>query len=196
MDWEVEPASVRDGVMLARTLLSTDAEAAVVRVINLQPCDYVLRADELVGRAEPIRVNSETVAEGRKSFQHLDPLIETIPNFLTGEQRQQVVNLLHKNVSVFAKSDNDLGYNDWLPMDINTGTNRPVKQPVRRHAYCHLPEIEAHVQKLLSSGAVEPARSPRWSNVLLVHKKDGAYRFCIDYRRLNELTVKDSYPLP
>jgi len=62
---QVEPANVRDGVMLARTLLSTDAEAAVVRVINLQPCDYVLRADELVGRAEPVRVDSETVTDGR-----------------------------------------------------------------------------------------------------------------------------------
>jgi len=120
--------------------LSTDAEAAVVRVINLQPRDYVLRADELVGRAEPVRVDSETVTEGKESFQHLDPLIEALPNFPTGEQRQQVVNLLHKNVNVFAKHDNDLGYNDWLPMDINTGTSRPVKQTVRRQAYCHLPE--------------------------------------------------------
>jgi len=52
--------------MLARTHLSTDTEAAVVRVITLQPSDYVLRADKLDERAEPVRVDSETVTKNRE----------------------------------------------------------------------------------------------------------------------------------
>jgi len=115
---------------------------------------------------------------------------------LTDEQRKRAAELLRQNAAVFAKDDTDLGYNDWLPMHIDTGTHRPLKQPVRKQPYCHQPEIEANVKKLLQTGAIEPACSPWSSNVLLVRKKDGTYQFCVDYRKLNELTEKDSYPLP
>ena len=45
-------------------------------------------------------------------------------------------------------------------------------------------------------GLIEPAASPWASNILLVRKKDGTLRFCVDYRQLNAITYKDSYPLP
>jgi hypothetical protein len=59
-----------------------------------------------------------------------------------------------------------------------------------------LPEIERNVQELLAAKVIEPAQSSWSSNVLLVFKRDGTMRFCVEYRKLNDLTVKDSYPLP
>jgi len=49
---------------------------------------------------------------------------------------------------------------------------------------------------MLQNGIIEPAASPWASNVVIIQKSDGSYRFCVDYRQLNSLTFKDSYPLP
>ena len=60
----------------------------------------------------------------------------------------------------------------------------------------YLPVIDEHVDKMLANDICEPSNSPWASNVVLVKKSDETLRFCIDYRQLNNLTIKDSYPLP
>ena len=79
---------------------------------------------------------------------------------------------------------------------IDTGDNRPIRQPLRRHFFQHLKWIDKKVEKMRKHGIVEPAASPWASNVVLVKKKDGTLRFCIDYSRLNLVTRQDNYPSP
>ena len=52
------------------------------------------------------------------------------------------------------------------------------------------------VTRMLEKGIIEPSKSPWASNIVLVRKKDGKTRFCVDYRMLNDVTAKDAYPLP
>ena len=73
-------------------------------------------------------------------------------------------------------------------------------QPVNVKPYRYSPqqkdEIEKQIREMLKQGIIRTSQSPFASPVLLVKKKDGSWRFCVDYRHLNAVTVKDRYPMP
>ena len=76
----------------------------------------------------------------------------------------------------------------------------PGKKPVNIKPYRYSPtqkdEIERQITEMLKNGVIQPSTSPFASPVLLVKKKDGSWCFCIDYKHLNAITIKNKYPLP
>ena len=97
---------------------------------------------------------------------------------------------------VIASSTADLGKTDRLRHSIHTGDASPVRQPVHRVPPQRRKEVRKLLSEMLERGVVEPSTSPWASPIVLVRKKDGSTRFCIDYRKLNDVTRKDAYPLP
>ena len=98
--------------------------------------------------------------------------------------------------SVFAAKGTILGKTHVVEHSINTGDAQPIKQPPRRLPLASRDHVNKLVQEMLDEGVIEPSKSPWASPVVLVPKKDGTTRFCIDYRKLNKVTKKDSYALP
>ena len=79
---------------------------------------------------------------------------------------------------------------------VETGDHLPVALPVRRIAWVERDRIKDEVEKMKRQNVIVDSDSPWSSPPVLVRKKDGTVRFCIDYRKLNEITVADKYPLP
>jgi hypothetical protein len=73
--------------------------------------------------------------------------------------------------------------------------DKPVREPPRRIPMYKRQALEDEAKKLQDRGLIERSSSPLSSQVVMVQKKDGSWRMCVDYRKLNEKTVKDVYPL-
>ncbi|CAK1594186.1 unnamed protein product [Parnassius mnemosyne] len=103
---------------------------------------------------------------------------------------------LFKYANVFSLNEADIGKTGLVQHKINTGEELPIRQRPRRLPVAREKELETMIEGMVKDGVIEPSSSPWCSPVVLLKKKDGSMRFCVDYRRLNDVTKKDSYPLP
>jgi len=115
---------------------------------------------------------------------------------LTVNEGRQLAQLLSKHVGLFAKSPTDLGRTSIVQHVIDTGDAKPIKQAPRRPPRAFAGEEEKILQQQLEAGVIRESTSPWSSPLVYVKKRDGSTRPCVDYRRLNEVTCKDAYPLP
>ncbi|KAL0160010.1 hypothetical protein M9458_043735, partial [Cirrhinus mrigala] len=110
--------------------------------------------------------------------------------------KERITEKLNNMHDVFAKHDADFGRTDKVTHHIKLSDDTPFKQRARP---IHPQDIEAvrnHIQELLDAGVIRDSESPFSSPIVVVRKKNGQVRLCIDYRRLNLQTIKDAYSLP
>ena len=127
---------------------------------------------------------------------HLTDLCQRTASCLEETQKNEVAALLAEFANVFAHSADDLRRTSIVRHEICTNESEPNRQNPRRLPISQWAVAKAEIENILKHGVIKPSSSPWASPIVLVRKKDGTTRFCVDYRRLNSATVKDSYPLP
>ena len=196
------------GGIVARTVVDLDQvnpNRIPIRVFNPTMNKLTVTKKTTVGTVSPIVaceiVNKmsdvdEDITEEVEIPEHLVDLFEASIKELPVEQHAKVARLLMEYQDVFSTGDGDLGRTGVVKHRIETRNAPPNRQKARRMPPILQAETDRQIKDMLDRGIIEPSKSPWASPIVLVTKKDGSKRFCADYRMLNDLTVKDSYPIP
>ena len=112
---------------------------------------------------------------------------------MTKEERRQVKKLIENKEKVFVKKDQPLTKALNIEHVIDTGEDLPISSRKYRTTHKERPIIKELIQDMLKNKLIEPSKSPWSSPIVLVRKKDYSIRFCVDYRKLNAVTIKDAY---
>ena len=164
-------------------------------VHNHRPEPLQLHAGQSIGVLEVVHLAEAPASASPSSHPPQKPCQPPLPECLSPLQQQQLNELFKEFQDDFSQGDDDLGNTPLLEHEIETH-GPPLCQPYRRQNPAVRREEMTQVQQMLSSNVIRPSNSPWASPVVLVRKKDGSLRFCVDFRQLNAATVKDAHPLP
>ena len=191
------------GVLVGRTLVDALAWSASVLLVNPGSDVVVLPSFSCIGNLVPVsavsvaRSSIVSPGVGRTLPEHLEDIVAGSHPSLGGKVRTTLQSILHQYVHVFpAPGEPVAGRTMTVQHEIETSDARPVWCGPRRLAPSGLWTEQTCIQEMLEGGQIEPSDSHWASPVVLVTKDDGSTSFCVDYRQLNSLTVKDAYPVP
>jgi len=207
VDWVVHPKQIEENVFTARVLVPGATWHAAVRVINLSEHMIDLPADTDLGTEEVATIIQDSAdhtgskslwskTPGGATYEHIQSVLDSLPSQLSIEERLEAVELLHQYQDVFSRHEYDLGRTTLLEHMIDASDARPIKQGLRRQAQTTHTIIDEFTSNMEKQGIIEKSASPWANNVVEVTKHDGTPRITHNYGMLNNVTHKDSYPLP
>ena len=92
--------------------------------------------------------------------------------------------------------EHSLGHTTVVRHSIDTGDSSPIRQRPRCLPCAYHKDTDDQIRDMLDQGVIQPSISPWASPIVLVRKKDGTYRFCVDYWKINSVITRDAQPLP
>ena len=189
----------KHGVLIAHSLTLTGDQNTLVRILNPSSGRVVIHQNEKVGKIVPLDQPDAVCTLDQLSLQqeqqkHKPSDVERAiaqmtddPQELHQTEKTKLEALLHEFADVLSVSDDDLGRTNIVKHQIDIGDATPVRQPPRSLPFHQRETVQQHVDKMLRNGIIEPSKGPWSSPVVLVEKKDGTRRFCVDFRKVNDL---------
>ena len=197
------PVVVKSGVRIARVEPANAVPNMLALKLQEDGVPVVHKSAEVglgAGKVEPKKAQAE-VDQTPLSAEQIEVLLSKI-DFKEGtkewseDQRERARAALTKYSFLFAMDSLDLVKTDLVKHHTELTNYAPIKDRYRRIPPQQYEEVRKHLKEMLDIGAIRRSNSPWASPVVLVQKKDGSLRFCIDLRKLNARTVKDAYSIP
>ena len=194
--WMVENASTVP-IMVARALVKPKCGLVPLRIINTNLTPVKVYKGSTVAQAELLDESTINVVSENSLDQplpHQPVSSQGIPEDVIPEDIKRetpgTTRTLH------GRNWKWLGCTKVLHHNIDTGSASPIRQPVRRLSLPAKEEVKKLLGEMLQKNVISLSTSPWALPIVLVQKKDGSTRFCVDYRKVNCLTRKDAYPIP
>lgn len=135
----------------------------------------------------------------KKQINKMESKIRT--NHMNPEEKEAILKLVTKFADIFHDNDLQLSFTNKIKHEIKTTDELPVHTKSYRFPFCHKEEVSNQIQKMLNDGIIRPSQSPWSSPIWVVPKKADAsgrkkWRIVVDYRKINEKTIDDRYPIP
>ena len=181
MNSSCEPVTVYQGDLIARMELLKSSEVVTIGCLSTE--ESLQSTDTHTPQITP------------EKEKKLWEIVQGMGAELSSQERKRVFDLLVKYQAIFPQKG-EIGKTKVLQHKICTGNAPPVRQRPRRTHFHQREESRKVLREMLDNNIVRPSSSPWASPVVLVKKKDGSLRFCVDFRKLNSLTRKDAYSLP
>jgi len=180
------------GLLVSKVITVSKDQKIPVRFCNLGTEPVPLYPNKAVGVFE-----GAVVVDRIPSEMTADTTDWNINSDLSETEKARVLEVLEANSDLFSSHEFDLGTTSLMKhqIDLEQGTKpyrqrqRPISLPLRD-------KVDEKISQMLKYNIVEPSSSPWASNLVVVRKKSGDIRLCIDWRQLNTATIKDAYPLP
>lgn len=160
----------------------------VKRNCKLAQLSSILRADE---------INSTSTPNVTDDLNSIIPKLDLSNAALeSDEQKKHLSNLLQTYSDVFSTSSLDFGCTSTIKHCIPMIDDKPFRITYRRIPPSQYEAVKDHLKNMEATEAIRRSSSPYASPMVIVYKKDGSLRICVDYRQLNNKTVRDAFPLP
>ena len=165
------------------------------------PLDGSLKRGDIYGKVtKVITKESQSKDSPEKDDERVSKILEkldlTCIESWTEQQQCSVKKLLEEYQHLFTLNLKELGKTSLVQHEIKLSNKTPFKARYRRIPPHQYEEVKKHLQEMLDIGAIHRSTTPWASPVVLVCKKDGSLWFCIDFRKLNNQTIKDAQSLP
>ncbi len=177
--------------------IDNTVRTSYVEVTNCTDTAIQINKGDRIAELHQVTVESNTTPDDVNSNQFLEQFDLTyLESHAAAEEVDEVKQMIVKWQHVFSKNAMDLGKTSVLKHRIDVQDEVPVKEKARRIPPNMVDELRDHIQQLHSMGVIEESTSPWSSPIVLVRKKSGELRMCVDYRKLNSKTIKDAYRIP
>ena len=208
----VEPLKENGGEARVQAVPACYRDPGKIAMLNLSEENFLIRKGSQIATYQRVRIKKPvTGSEGIKDLREEDKTTkeEIVRNMVSALKidenemlkenptvKRRVLELIEEYYDVFADPETQFGHTNLMEFEINVKEDKPIRERVRPLNPDQKASLKTQLNTWLEGDVIEPSESPWAAALVPAFKKGGTIRWAVDYRKLNDITVGDSYPLP